>query len=283
MGESQLLRARYAGTCAGCGAAIARGERARWDAGGRRLWCLPCHDRAAAAAARPAGPPAPDAAHDVDAGEAGRSAQLEYERRHAARERRIERRWGRLASVVKILGRDPQSTTAWSRGAEGERLVARRLAEALGSRAVLLHDRRIPGSRANIDLLAVAPSGVWIVDAKHWAGRIEQRDVGGWSATDRRLYAGGRDRSAQVEAMGRQVLAVSRALPDTTVPLVPALCVVGGSWGWFAEPFRCRGVWVAWPDSLARLMLAPGPLTTGRRDAVAAALASVLRPNAAPQ
>lgn len=280
MGGSRVLRARYAGTCAGCGAAVARGERAWWDAAARLLWCLPCHDRAVADLTHPAVPPAPAV---IDAGEAGRSAQVEFERRHAARERRIERRWGRLAGVVKLVAGDPRSTTAWSRGAEGERMVAHRLAQVLGDRAVLLHDRRIPGSPANIDLLAVAPSGVWVVDAKHWAGRIELRDVGGWSATDRRLYAGGRDRSAQVEAMGRQMLAVGRALPDPGVPLVPALCVVGGSWDWFAKPFRCRGVWVAWPEPLAELMLVPGPLTRDRRAAVAATLARALRPRALPQ
>jgi hypothetical protein len=59
----------------------------------------------------------------------------------------------------------------------------------------MLHDRRIPGTRANIDHLVVAATGVWIVDAKSYRGKVEQRDVGGWFTTDKRLFAGGRDRS----------------------------------------------------------------------------------------
>jgi hypothetical protein len=43
----------------------------------------------------------------------------------------------------------------------------------------MLHDCRIPGSRANIDHLFVAASGIWIVDAKGDKGKVEQRDLGG--------------------------------------------------------------------------------------------------------
>lgn len=284
-----------------CGSAVAPGDRAWWDAHARLLWCLPCHDRAASDAPRPPGaaapgvgaapgvpaalaaravPGAPPTPAGIDAGEPGRSAQLEFERRHAARERRIDRRWGRLAGLVKLVTDDPQTTTAWSVGAEGERRVASRLEQLVGGRAVLLHDRRIPGSPANIDLLAVAPSGIWVVDAKHWSGRVELRDVGGWFATDRRLVAGGRDRSREVERLGRQMIAVSRAVPDPAVPVVPALCVVGGTWGWFARPFRYRGVWVSWPEPLAELLLAPGPLTLERRTALAGTLSRRLQPMA---
>ncbi|MGH9091210.1 MAG: nuclease-related domain-containing protein [Acidimicrobiales bacterium] len=298
MAGSRVLRARYPGACAGCGTAIALGDPAWWDAGARLLWCPPCHGRAVSELPRPATPatpaaaaasataplpPTPPAPPAFDAGEPGRSAQLEFERRHAARERRIDRRWGRLAGLVKLVAGDPQSTTAWSRGAEGERRVAGRLEQLVGDRAVLLHDRRIPGSSANIDLLVVAPSGIWVVDAKFWSGRVERRNVGGWSVTDPRLYVGGRDRSRQVEGLGRQMIAVCQAVPGSAVPVVPALCVIGASWGWFAKPFRCRGVWVARPEPLAGLMLAPGPLTGDHRAAVAATLAHALPPRSLPQ
>jgi hypothetical protein len=36
---------------------------------------------------------------------------------------------------------------------------------------VLLHDRRIPGTRANIDHLAVTPTGVYVIDTKKYQGR----------------------------------------------------------------------------------------------------------------
>ena len=36
----------------------------------------------------------------------------------------------------------------------------------------MLHDRRIPGTRANIDHIAVASSAVWVIDAKRYNGKL---------------------------------------------------------------------------------------------------------------
>lgn len=66
---------------------------------------------------------------------------------------------GRLAGVVKFLSDDPQSITAWAKGSEGERRLARHLLAAVGDRAVLLHDRKVPGTRGNIDHIAIAAVG----------------------------------------------------------------------------------------------------------------------------
>ena len=67
---------------------------------------------------------------------------------------------GRLASAVTpkpTIGPELQSVTAWQTGSHGEV----RAGAVLGSwattvGAVVLHDRKIPGSRANIDHLVVA-------------------------------------------------------------------------------------------------------------------------------
>ena len=63
----------------------------------------------------------------------------------------------------------PQHERSWARGAGGEELVARALAKHCPDVAVL-HDRRIPGSRANIDHIAVAATGVWVIDTKRYKG-----------------------------------------------------------------------------------------------------------------
>ena len=67
----------------------------------------------------------------------------------------------------------PSSTTwaAWAIGARGEE----KLAEALDS-SLALHDRRVPGTKGNLDHIVVAPAGVFVVDAKHLQGRIEIRN-----------------------------------------------------------------------------------------------------------
>jgi hypothetical protein len=213
-------------------------------------------------------------------GTAGGSARREYERRHQRREDQIDQRWGRLAGVVKFLADDPQSTTAWAKGSEGERRLAAHLLAALGDRAVLLHDRKVPRTRGNIDHLAVASSGVWVIDAKHYSGLVEHRDVGGWSKTDMRLYVGGRDRSRIAAAMGWQVDAVRNALDGAAVPVTASLCFIEAEWKLLAKPFRYDGVWVTWAKKLVELIAKDGPLTIAEVSSVANRLANALPPSA---
>jgi len=69
----------------------------------------------------------------------------------------------------------------------------------------VLHDRRIPGARANVDHIVVAPWGVFVIDAKNYKGRVEKRDRGGFFSTDYRLYVGGRDKTALVAGMAKSL------------------------------------------------------------------------------
>jgi len=292
---SRLIRLRYAGTCAGCARALPAGTKAWWDPGGRTATCSACQSAEAAAPAgvvtsEPAVDPAvSDAAQGsapapFSTGEAGVSARREYERRHQRREARIEQEWGRLSGVVKFLSNDPQSTRAWAKGSEGEQRLAWRLTRDVGDRAVLLHDRKVPGTRGNIDHLAVAASGIWVIDAKNYDGRVEQRDVGGWFRTDLRLYVGGRDRTKAAEGLGWQVDAVRKALDGAqlavsgAVPVHAALCFIEADWKLFAKPFSQGGVWVTWGKKLVEMIAAPGPLSTDEVMALAGHLANVLPP-----
>jgi hypothetical protein len=278
---AKMIRLRYAGRCSQCGAALAVGTKAWWDAETRSAACRSC--RAEGAGGSPAiGPggatrpaePIPVLEH----GAPGVSARREYERRHQRREQRINRRWGPLAGVVKLVSADPQSTTAWARGSSGEQRLARQLSAAIGDRAVLLHDRKVPGTRGNIDHLVVAASGVWVVDAKHYKGLIERRDVGGWFKTDARLYVGKRDRSKALAGMSWQLEAVRAALGGAEVPISAALCFIGGEWKLFAKPFQQSGVWVTWSKKLADMIAAPGPLGLEEVVHVAERLARALPP-----
>ena len=210
------------------------------------------------------------------AGAAGESALRMYEQKHRHREKRIDQKWGKLAGVVKFMSDDPQSTKAWLKGSEGERRLAADLTKRVGDRAVLLHDRKIPRTRANIDHLAVAASGIWIIDAKNYKGKVEQRDVGGWLKTDCRLYVNGRDHTKLVGGFARQINAVLEAIGDAKVPVNAALCFVGSEWNLLAKPFQQGGVWVIWPKKLSEMIASPGPLTPGEVTQVAGHLASGL-------
>jgi hypothetical protein len=228
------------------------------------------------------GPPVQHApAAQLDVGEPGTSAQREYDRRHAKREAAIEQKWGRFAGVVKFLSDDPQSTQAWAKGSEGERRLAERLARTVGDRAVVLHDRTIPGRRGNIDHVAIAPSGVWVIDTKRYTGRVEHRDVGGWFRTDLRLYVGGRDRTKLVGGLGWQVDAVRTVLGDDQVPLHAALCFVDADWGLFPKPFRHDDVWIGYPRALSEELAASGQFAPTAVLELAHRLAAAL-PAAAP-
>jgi hypothetical protein len=45
----------------------------------------------------------------------------------------------------------------------------------------VLHDLRIPGSRANVDHLVIGPTGVWVVDSKSYRARLRVRRGAAWA------------------------------------------------------------------------------------------------------
>ena len=166
-----------------------------------------------------------------------------------------------LGDLLLAISADPQSTTAWKRGAQGEQWIGFRL-DRLAPQVVTLHDRRMPGSRANIDHLVIAPSGVWVIDAKRYRGVVTKTDVGRWFRTDLRLYVDGRDRTTLLDGAIGQEEALREALGTTWahVPVRPVLCFVGTDWPIFAEPFRMAGVTISWPRRTVRMLRQAGPL-----------------------
>jgi hypothetical protein len=273
------MRLRYAGTCAACGSALAVGATAWWDPAVRRVWCVPC--QAPGVPPTSGARPEVDAAVPVDRGVPGASAEREGARRSARREERIRARHPRLGGLVLALTDDPRSTKVWSTGAVGEVKVGAAL-EAAADRGIdVLHDRRIPGSRANIDHLVVAPSGVWAIDAKRYSGRLECRDVGGWFRTDLRLFVGGRDKTTLVAGVRRQVDHVRAALAEAQkadVPVRGALCFVDTEVGLFAKPFRLDDVVVSWPRRLIPTLAEGDAVERRERDALLRELAARFPP-----
>jgi hypothetical protein len=109
---------------------------------------------------------------EFDVGIAGASARREHARRQANREKRVHDKHPRVGGLILALGDAPPHETVWARGAGGEEHIAKFLAKYLNDGVIRLHDRRIPRSRANIDHIAVAPSGVWVIDAKRYKGKV---------------------------------------------------------------------------------------------------------------
>lgn len=253
------------------------GQLRWWSGGGWTHHVAPLPAPLPPSAPPPPTRPAPQQSSlpPIDSGVPGASARAEYERRRAKREQKLEATWGdgHLGKLAKKLSDDPRSTASWAKGAEGEVKVAQVLHKRIGNRAVILHDRSLPGTRANVDHLVIAPNGVWVIDSKRYRGKVERRDVGRMFRRDERLFVGGRDRSNLVEGMSWQVEAVRMALGDASLPMHACLTFVGAEWSLFAKPFQLDGVWITWPKKLATLALQPGPLGGKHIDHIARTLA----------
>jgi hypothetical protein len=223
----------------------------------------------------------PPVAAVVDVGVAGASAHAEHARRVAKRETRIRQAHPKLGGLILALTDDPQSTKAWGSGGVGEAKVGARLAELGGSDVLVLHDRRIPGTRANIDHIAIGPAGVYVIDAKRYVdAKVEVRRSGGlFRPVVDQLYVGGRDRTKLVTGLAPQVGAVYDALAgipgsdDTAV--FPVLAFVDSLLPLFAS-LEIAGVPVVGPKGAAKLARRPGPLDADRRAVLHAGLAAAL-------
>ena len=275
------MRLRYAGTCEGCGAALDVGTRAAYLQRTRTVRCLECHERADATLVSDA-PEEAAAPEPIDPGTAGSSARREYERRAARREARIREAHPRLGGLILALSDEPQSTTAWARGARGEELLGVRLTSLESAGVRVLHDRRIPGTRANIDHLAIGPTGVHVIDAKRYKGRPALRVEGGlFRSRVERLVVGSRDCTRLVEGVHKQTSVVRSALTAASLPDVPvlgALCFVDADWPLIGGAFVVADVAVVWPKKLAERLAAPGPLAPEVVETTHAALARALPP-----
>lgn len=281
----KVLALRRPGVCAGCSSALEVGVRAQWDAATRTVRCLACATGEAAPgpvaqAAVPAeAPVVPSPAVSPQRGRAGASAQQEYERRSARREERVRARYPRLGGLILALAGEPAHTRVWAQGAQGERAVAAKLDDLSPEFVEVLHDRsmRRPDgrlSKANIDHIVVAATGVWVVDAKTHRGRLEVRRAGGLiRARTEKLYIAGRDKTSLLDGLARQVDALRTELHavDADVPVRGALCFVGTELPWFGESIG--DVPLVGRRALGKILKRDGDITAEERTAVAAYLA----------
>ena len=123
-----------------------------------------------------------------------------------------------IATTLGGLFIKPAHVRAWRIGAGGEEQVGRVLAplEAEGYR--ILHDRRRPGGRDNIDHIVIGPPGVIVVETKRYDGTVRVRG--------RDLYLKGRRKTEFIDQVERQIDSLEAALGITDV--IGVICVVDG-------------------------------------------------------
>jgi hypothetical protein len=231
--------------------------------------CLECPP---AAFVDPSPPP-------VDPGIAGQSARREHERQQTRLEAERKARWGdRVGGWVNRFADEPQSIRAWAIGAKGEELLGAALAKVPG--LIVLNDRKVKGTKGNIDHIAIAPAGVFVIDAKQRSGFIEVVDKGSFFRSDLRLTIGGRNESKLSADMGWQVKSVTSALIESGVdplpPIAAVLCFIDPSWPIFRRPKAFDGVRIESDTSIGKVLGDPVALPASEIDRIARLLAEAL-------
>ena len=289
-------RLRYAGRCRACGSALRAGTVAVYERESKTVTCVECpaHSTPAAQlAASPVAVPSPETLTDVEqeqgteqlevfTGTAGASARREYERRKEKRATGIRDKHPHLGSLILALSDDPQSTQAWAIGARGEEVLGQRLDTLSGHGVHVLHDRRVPGSKANIDHIAVSAAGVFVIDAKKYQGRPSLRVEGGlFSPRTEKLMVGSRDRTDKVNGVQKQVSHVRSALKAAgleEIPIHGMLCFIGADWPLIGGAFIIDGVQILWPKKAVENLLKPGPIADQTAQLIYRTLASSFPP-----
>lgn len=276
---ADTIRLRYAGTCRSCGTALAKGTEARYDRSTKTVECASC-------------PPDVEPAL-IDAGVAGGSARAIADRQRAKRERKQAAEEAAIREALPKLGglvvgvrrffAEPESPTSWEKGAVGEEAVGRRFAALSDEGFVVLHDRREPGKKWNIDHIVVGPNGVYVIDAKHYRGPLEIRRTGSlFRPGPHRVFVNGRPQDKRVAAMDWQVDAVRDAVDDllegTGASVRPFLCFLGVEVGLLQKPALVgpNDVVVTWPRQFVKDVSRTGPLTPEQVDEVARRIATRL-------
>jgi hypothetical protein len=152
---------------------------------------------------------------------------------------------GGLAYLLRF--RVSAETTAWRRGAKGEQRTARRL-RRLGRGWSVFHDLAIPGSRANADHLVIGPPGVFLIDSKHYRGRLTLTPEG-------TLWYGHHPLTGVLATVRWEAAVLGQALGTTITPM---LCVQGAQLPW--GELMAEGIPVLAADQLATTLRVLPPM-----------------------
>lgn len=260
MREIKRLRLRYADTCE-CGVELAKGELAGWDRVAGQVFCVNCLE------------PVMEPIVEPTAGIPGASLVREYERRHGSRERRVRAKFPKIGGFLLAIAPEPHTTKAFAIGAKGEQKAALQLGQRCPD-VLFLHNRRLGAGEhfGDIDHIAVAPSGVFIIDAKNYRdAKVRVSRPGLFSSGTEKLMIRGRNRTKLVESLKKQKASVEMALDyrvnDLPIPVTAMFCFLDVDLPWFAK-LSIQGFLIRGGRGTAKVLNAPGPLTAGRRQEI---------------
>ena len=248
-----------------------------WRRAGRRHDCLVGLGGACTACSDTAGTSPAPAQAPLQVGDPGASLMREYDRRRRSREQRVRQTHPRVGGLLLALQDAPQHESAFHQGAIAERAVADSLAIRTDSdRIITLHNRRMPAGRGDVDHLAIAPTGVWVIDTKDWKGKVEVSSP--WFGTPRLLIRG-RDSTKIIDGLERQIAAVRAALDGgyQEITVRGAVCFTKADLP-FLMTQTLRGHLLLYRRALAKRLNADGPLSAASIEQLARHLATQLPP-----
>jgi hypothetical protein len=176
------------------------------------------------------------------AGEAGGEAKRKFEQ---ASKQNQERNLNRnllqkvLTKVLNLDSKDNHKEEIWHKGAVGEIAVGKDLDEiAMRHGYLVLHDRAIPGSVANIDHILITPFGVFVIDAKNYQGLVKIVDPPLFDSSSPILYVGKRKQTVLLNKMHKQIAVVSGKLKvfKNEIPVYGILAFHDAEWPIFFKP-----------------------------------------------
>jgi hypothetical protein len=255
--SEKRMKLRYAGLCRRCGTELPARAEAIYERKTKTVRCVECPTKVQGVAELHQVKALAVDAPPEEVGIAGSSARREYERRKAKDEEQLRQKWGKLGGIAVALSDEKLSTKAWAKGAIGEERLGARLDSLVSASFAVLHDRRIPGTKANIDHIAITPAGIWVIDAKRYKGRPELKIEGGiLRPRAEKVMVGRRDCTKLVDGVLKQVDLVREVVDD--LPVTGALCFVEADWRLIGGAFATRGVHVLWPKRLAKFLSETG-------------------------
>ena len=183
----------------------------------------------------------------ADTGIAGQSALVQYQNKSSKKKAKgIQLLGARLGKIANTILGDGRQAEAWEKGAIGEQAIGALLDKlSLELSFKVLHDRAIPGSRANIDHILISDRGIFVIDSKNYRGMVRINSEGGiLTSLVETLYVGDRKQTTLVNGVKKQVALVQKALDEgkLVVPVKGLLAFYNAEWPLLFKPQEIDGV-----------------------------------------
>lgn len=257
------MLSKFDGTCSSCGCKLPKGTEIRYDSKLRKAFHM--EDCSIQSSMTPGSAGASAAEMAQKAGQTYLSKEQQTEN---LKEAFGDNFFSKIAIYLNNLSGPETQGGSWAKGAYGEQVVGAALEGLREFGCEVLHDRRIPNSKANIDHILITPWGVWNVDAKHypkkaigWEGENDNF-MGLGQYTRHFLTIDGRRNERILSTITWETSHLHRwregiGMTAELLPISQMVCFVNGQWRTKGDGLWIGGKdsgWtpVVWPQAIAR-------------------------------